>query len=52
MKHALKVLARRAAAVAAALAVVVGTAGLALAHDDEDYDEWMASRLVRSTSLP
>jgi hypothetical protein len=39
MNHALKLGARRALAVATSLALVVGCAGAAMAHDDQDYDE-------------
>jgi hypothetical protein len=39
MNHSLKLWARRAVRVAAALALVVSFTGVAQAHDDEDYGE-------------
>jgi hypothetical protein len=39
MKYALQLWARRAIRAAAALALLVGFAGVAQAHDDRDYDE-------------
>jgi hypothetical protein len=42
MNHILKVWMTRAVPLTAALAVLVGFAGLAQAHDDEDYDEGYA----------
>jgi len=40
MNDALKLWARRAVPMAAALALVVGSTGMALAHDDEDDEDY------------